>query len=81
METRELTIDKGGLKYVFRFAPGREGEVVDEIIRLTEDPATGLDWLDAARLGFQITQHAAAECCRQTHSPVAAREGPCSNRL
>jgi hypothetical protein len=81
METRELTIDKGGLTYVFRFAPGREGEVVDEIIRLTEDPATGLDWLDAARLGFQITQYAAAECCRQTHSPAVAREGPCSNRL
>jgi hypothetical protein len=81
MDTRELRIEKSGLKYVFRYVPGREADVVDEIIRLAEDSSTGLDWLDAARLGFQITQHAAAECYRPSHSTAVAREGPCSNRL
>jgi hypothetical protein len=79
MDIRTLSLEKNGLKYVFRYVPGREGEVVDEIIRLTDDPGSGLDWLDAARLGFQITQHAAAECYRQPLSPAVAREGPCSN--
>ena len=81
MDIRALTVTKGGLTYVFRYVPGREDEVVDEIIRLAEDPSAGLDLMDAARLGFQITQHALAECYRQSIGVAAeAREGPCSNR-
>jgi hypothetical protein len=80
MDRRELKIQKDGVTYVFRYAPGREDRVVDEIIRLAEDPAGGLDWLDAASLGFQITQHAMAECYRGAAMQAApAREGPCSN--
>jgi hypothetical protein len=81
MDTRELKLEKSGIKYIFRYAPGHESEMVEEIIRLAEDPSAGLDWLDAARLGFQITQHAAAECCRHATATAEAREGPCSNRL
>ena len=79
-DIRELNVRKDGQTYVFRYAPGGESQVVDEIIRLAEDPASELDWLDAARLGFQITQHAMADCYRQTAAPTAqAKEGPCSN--
>ena len=81
MDIRAITLEKKGVTYVFRYAPGREEEVVGEIIRLAEDPAAELDWLDAAQLGFQITQHALAECYRKTPAvAVKAREGPsCSN--
>ena len=81
MDIRAITLEKKGVTYVFRYAPGREEEVVGEIIRLAEDPAAEIDWLDAARLGFQITQHALAECCRKSSRLAAAeaREGPCSN--
>jgi len=80
MDTCVLNVKKGGVTYVFRYAPGAEGQVVDEIIRLAEDPASELDWVDAARLGFQITQHAMADCYRETLAQTApAREGPCSN--
>ena len=80
MDMRSISLAKEGTTYVFRYAPGSEGRVVDEIIRLAEDPASELDWLDAARLGFQITQHAMADCYRETLTPtVQAREGPCSN--
>jgi hypothetical protein len=81
MDIRAIAMVKKGVTYVFRYAPGREEEVVGEIIRLAEDPAAYLDWLDAAQLGFQITQHALAECYRKSSPPAAAkaREGPCSN--
>jgi hypothetical protein len=80
MDTRVLNVRKDGLTYVFRYAPGGESRVVDEIIRLAEDPASDLDWVDAARLGFQITQHAMADGYRDTNVQTApAREGPCSN--
>jgi hypothetical protein len=80
MDMCELNLRKEGRTYVFRYAPGCEGQVVEEIIRLAEDPASDLDWVDAARLGFQITQHALADCFRQSAlQTVPAREGPCSN--
>lgn len=48
---------------MFRYAPGQEDKVVEEIMQLAEREDTPLDWLDAATLSFQITQHAAADCC------------------
>jgi hypothetical protein len=79
-DIRVLNVRKDGQTYVFRYAPGCESQVVDEIIRLAEDPDSRLDWVDAARLGFQITQHAMADCYRDTAVQAApAREGPCSN--
>jgi len=77
---RTLSLIKGARLYVFRYRPGREDEVVDELIRMAEDPDTTVDWLDAARLGYEITQHAAADCYREMNGEnVQAKEGPCSN--
>ncbi len=63
METRTLSLAKGVHRYVFRYKPGAESRIVDEIMRLAESDDTNLDWLDAATLGFQVAQHAAADCC------------------
>ena len=62
MEPRTLTLAKGAHKYIFRYPPGAENEIVDEIMRLAESRDCNLDWLDAAALGFQIAQFAAADC-------------------
>ena len=75
-----LSLKKGATTYVFRYAPGCEDEVVDEIMRLAADESSEIDWLDAANLGFQITQNAAANCYRQMRYGMArAKDGPCSN--
>ena len=62
MNTRTLSLLKGGHKYVFRYASGSEDEVVDAVMALADDPGSPLDWLDAATLSFQVTQCAAADC-------------------
>ncbi len=59
MRMRNLTFAKDGHTFVFRYAPGCEDDVVDEIMQLAEDDDCPLDWLDAATLSFQIAQHAA----------------------
>ena len=64
MSTRTLSLVKGGHKYVFRYSPGCENEVLGEIIRLAEDADANLDWLDAATLSFQVAQFTASECHR-----------------
>lgn len=62
MNTRTLGLIKGGHKYVFRYAPGFEDEVVDAITELAEDPGTPLDWVDAATLSFQVATYVASDC-------------------
>ncbi len=73
MEARTLSLHKGGNTYVFRYAPGSESEIVDEIIRQAEDEQSELDWFDAATLSFQITQYAAAAPAESRHRPRSRR--------
>ena len=62
MNTRTLSLVKGGHRYVFRYSPGCEDEIVDAIIALAENDEAPVDWLDAATLSFQVTQYTAADC-------------------
>ena len=62
MATRTLSLTKHGHRYLFRYSTGYEDEVVDEIMRLADDPESDLNWVDAAALSFQVTQYAADDC-------------------
>ena len=55
MATRTLSLIKSGHKYVFRYSPGGEDDVVDAIIQLAEDESSPVDWLDAATLKARLT--------------------------
>lgn len=82
MNKRVLGLVKDGHHYMFRYLPGTEDRIVDEIVRLVEDEHTNLDWLDAANLSYQITQYAADECSKEMRTgTVAAEDGPWSNSL
>ncbi len=61
MTMRTVNLQKGDHAFVFRYAPGCEGKVVTEIMCLARDSRSSLDWLDAAKLGFQGTQRAASD--------------------
>lgn len=54
MNVRELSLVKGRHCYIFRYDAGGEGEVIDAIMALADDPRSPLGWLDAATLGFQV---------------------------
>jgi len=62
MSAKLLTFAKEGHKYIFRYSAGCENEIIDVLMHLAEDNSSVLDWLDAATLSFQVTQHAASEC-------------------
>lgn len=93
MSVRVLSLAKGTHKYIFRYTPGCENQVIDEIMRLADDPDTNLDWLDAATLGFQVAHYTAIACQeaakvvksgsvgpRENTSPSDhATDGPCAN--
>jgi hypothetical protein len=54
---RQLVLVKDGRRYIFRFAPGDEGPILQSLVDLARDPESGLDWFDAAVLSHQVGQH------------------------
>ena len=53
---RQLTLNKGPEKFIFRYDVGREDELIDAMIDHAKDAATNFDWFDAAVLSFKLTQ-------------------------
>lgn len=51
---KELSLAKGAHKYVFRYAPGCEAEVISAFANLASDTTSEFDWFDAAVLSYQM---------------------------
>ncbi len=51
---KHLSLDKGGHRYVFRYRPGSEAEVIGAFASLANDEQSGFDWFDAAVLSYQM---------------------------
>ena len=53
---RQLILNKGTEKFIFRYENGREDELLDALIEQAKDQRTDFDWFDAAVLSFKLTQ-------------------------
>jgi hypothetical protein len=53
---RQLTLNKGTEKFIFRYDAGQEDELIDAMIDQAGDARTEFDWFDAAVLSFKLTQ-------------------------
>ncbi|MBI4716493.1 MAG: hypothetical protein HY763_01695 [Planctomycetes bacterium] len=51
---RQLSLVKGGERFVFRYQAGQEAEVIDAFASLAADQASRFDWFDAAVLSYQM---------------------------
>ncbi len=51
---KQLSLDKGGHRYVFRYRPGGEADVIGAFASLASDGSTEFDWFDAAVLSYQM---------------------------
>src|SRR4051794_39420562 len=45
-EPKQLTLIKKGQYYLFRYQPGDEGSLIQNLIDKAEDPHCALDWFD-----------------------------------
>jgi len=54
--TRQLVLNKGKEKFIFRYDKGRESELLDAFIEHAKDKRLDFDWFDAAVLSFKLTQ-------------------------
>jgi len=55
-ELRQLALNKGREKFIFRYDAGREDELIDALVSQAKDQRTEFDWFDAAVLSFKLTQ-------------------------
>ena len=53
---RQLVLNKGIEKFIFRYDNGCEDELLDALIARAQDKRTNFDWFDAAVLSFKLTQ-------------------------
>jgi hypothetical protein len=53
---RQLVLNKGSQKFIFRYDSGSEDELLDSLVAQVEDKRTDFDWFDAAVLSFKLTQ-------------------------
>jgi hypothetical protein len=53
---RQLVLNKGSEKFIFRYETGSEDKLLDALIDQAKDSRTGFDWFDAAVLSFKLTQ-------------------------
>ena len=53
---RQLVLNKGKEKFIFRYDDGHEDDLLDALIDQARDKRTDFDWFDAAVLSFKLTQ-------------------------
>ena len=53
---KQLVLNKDGQKYIFRYAEGAEGGLLDALVDKAEDNGSDFDWFDAAVISFKLTQ-------------------------
>jgi len=63
-EIRQLTLVKKGQYYVFRYGPGDESVLIEQLMEKAQDPRSPLDWFDVAVLTHQMGQRMANEMQR-----------------
>jgi hypothetical protein len=58
---RQLVFVKNNQRYIFRYAPGEESQVLDAVAKMAAAGDGGLDWFDAAVLSHQVGRHISQE--------------------
>lgn len=53
---RQLVLNKGIEKFIFRYEQGREDVLLDALVDHVKDHRTDFDWFDASVLSFKLSQ-------------------------
>ena len=54
MDLRQISLVKGSQRYVFRYNPGSEPQIIDTFIEMADDAENEFDWFDAMILSYQM---------------------------
>ncbi len=63
-EKKILSLVKGQDRFVFRYDPGSEEDVLDAFVDMANEQKNNFDWFDAAVLSFQLSRQLVEEADR-----------------
>ncbi len=73
---RQLVLNKGTEKFIFRYEAGCEDELLDALITQAKAGGSSFDWFDAAVLSFKLTQSLIGQAdellCENTDTQIHA---------
>jgi hypothetical protein len=69
---RQLVLNKGAEKFIFRYDSGSEDDLLDALIEQAKDNRTDFDWFDAAVLSFKLTQSLIGQADELLHEKIKA---------
>lgn len=67
---KQLVLNKGSEKYIFRYQKGSEGHLLDTLVEQASDKRVDFDWFDAAVLSFKLTQSLIVEADKLLHKDM-----------
>ena len=70
---RQLVLNKGSEKYIFRYDDGMEDKLLDAMIEQAKDRRMDFDWFDAAVLSFKLTQSLIGQADELLHKGTDAQ--------
>ncbi len=68
---KQLVLNKGSEKYIFRYEDGCEGQLLDCLANQAADKTSDFDWFDAAVISFKLTQSLMGEADEILHNGVS----------
>ena len=69
---RQLVLNKGREKFIFRYDTGCEDKLLDALICQAKDERIGFDWFDAAVLSFKLVVACAASAMTTNGSSLVS---------
>ena len=69
-QRRQLVLNKGTEKFIFRYEAGSEDKLLEALIDQAKAGGTSFDWFDAAVLSFKLTQSLIGQADELLHEKV-----------
>jgi hypothetical protein len=61
---KEISLVKGNDRFIFRYTPGDEEQMLDAFVSMANAHNGNFDWFDAAVLSFQLSKNLVEEADR-----------------
>lgn len=78
MDKNQISLSRGDVTYVFRYARGGEKLLLQELVEMVESNRFGLTWRDAASISQKLVQQSVSRLANKSNA-MKARDGQCFN--
>ena len=79
-KTRQLVLNKGSEKYIFRYEDGCQSQLLDSLVAQAGNSQTDFDWFDAAVLSFKLTQSLIGQADKLLCRDLRKSPQPCQDQ-